>query len=249
MNAIDYKHFYNTVGRMNGWDFSRLNVTVEGAAWDFYDEVISLCKPGDILLDIGTGGGESLLSISDSALLLVGIDHSKGMMETAANNLDKSARSNVRFLQMEASQLQFPPDFFNMISCRHSEFYAGEAARVLGSDGVFLTQQVSEHDKMNLKQAFGRGQAWESRKGTLKARYITELKEAGFSRIQSLEYNATEYYQTPEDLVFLLKYTPIVPDFGQNEMDFQILRQFIEEHQSEKGIRTNSERFMIIARK
>lgn len=46
-----------------------------------------------------------------------------------------------------------------------------------------------------------------AKKDSLKAKYITELSDAGFNDIQSFEFNATEYYQTPADLIFLLKYT------------------------------------------
>lgn len=249
MDSLDYKQFYNEVGRMNGWDFSRLKVTEEGVKWDFYNEVIGLSKPSDLLLDIGTGGGENLLRIADSALLLVGIDHAEGMIEMAAKNLGKTGKSNVRFLPMDAAQLDFPAEFFNVISCRHSEFDAGEVARVLANDGVFLTQQVSEHDKFNIKEAFGRGQSRGVEKGSLITRCIRELKEAGFTDVQTFEYDAAEYYQTAEDLIFLLKHTPIIPGFGQTKRDFLILRKFIEHHQMDKGIKTNSERFMIIARK
>lgn len=249
MNSIEYKEFYDQVGKLNGWDFSKLKTVSEGVKWDFYNEVIQSCKQSDLLLDIGTGGGEALITIADSALVLVGIDLSAGMIETATNNLKISNKPNIRFLQMDAEKLNFPEYFFNVVSCRHSGFNAQEIARVLVNDGVFLTQQVSENDKLNIKEAFGRGQALGSKKGSLKAQYITELSEAGFTDIQSFEFNATVYYQTPEDLIFLLKHTPIVPNFGQTESDFQILQQFIMDNQTERGIRTNSERFMIIARK
>lgn len=83
----------------------------------------------------------------------------------------------------------------------------------------------------------------------LKNQYIAELADAGFTDIQSFEYNATDYFETAEDFIFLLKHTPIIPNFGQSETDFQILQQFIKNNQTEQGIRTNSERFMITARK
>jgi hypothetical protein len=114
---------------------------------------------------------------------------------------------------------------------------------------VFLTQQVSENDKFNLKQAFGRGQNFEADEGILKARYLSEFAAAGFSDIQSLEYEVTEYYASYEDLVFLLKYTPIIPNFGQIVDDFAVLDKFIEENRTSKGIMTTSKRFMIIVRK
>ena len=248
MNPFEYKEFYDQVGKANGWDFSSVKCVTEGITWDLYREVTKACKKSDILLDIGTGGGEAILSIADSALLLIGIDQSTGMIETAANNSAKSGIPNVRFLKMDAENLAFPKDFFDIVSCRHSEFYAKEIAKVLMKGGTFLTQQVSENDKLNIKEAFGRGQALGTKAGTLQHQYITELSDAGFSDIQSFEVNVIEYYQTAEDLIFLLKHTPIIPDFGQTEVDFQILRQFIKENQTEKGIRTSSERFIISAK-
>ncbi|AJE53485.1 class I SAM-dependent methyltransferase [Paenibacillus polymyxa] len=247
MNSIEYKEFYDKVGKINGWDFSNVKCISEGVKWDFYNEVSKTCEKSDILLDIGTGGGEAILSIAASALLLVGIDQSAGMIDTARKNSADIA--NVRFLQMDAENLNFPKEFFNVISSRHSCFSAKEIAKVLVKGGIFLTQQVSENDKLNIKEAFERGQALSTKKDSLKTQCITDLNEAGFNDIQSFEFNATEYYQTPADLVFLLKHTPIIPDFGQKQMDFEKLQQFILDNQTPKGIRTNAERFMIIARK
>ncbi|WP_018756326.1 class I SAM-dependent methyltransferase [Paenibacillus terrigena] len=249
MNEQEYRQFYDQVGAMNGWDFSRMKVVSEGIQWDLYQEVTRVCRKSDLLLDIGTGGGEALLAIADAVLLAIGIDCSSGMMKTAENNLRQAGKSNVRFHQMDAERLVFPDRLFNIVSCRHSEFHAQEVARVLADDGIFFTQQVSERDKWNLKQAFGRGQSWGISDGTLQRRYIQELRDAGLKDIQVYEYNATDYYESVQDLLFLLKHTPIIPNFGQDEMDYTILHQFVEEHQYDRGIRTNSERFMIVARK
>jgi len=248
MNEMEYKNFYDRVGKLNGWDFSQVKCISEGVKWDFYDEVSKRCRKSDILLDIGTGGGEKLLSISDVALFLVGIDLSSGMIDAAIANLESSRKTNVRILHMDAAQLDFPTNYFNVVSCRHSPFCAKEAARVLVDGGIFLTQQVSENDKLNIIEAFGRDRVVVE-DGTLKKTYISELSEAGFSDIQSFEYDAIEYYKTYEDLVFLLKQTPIIPDFGKCENDFTVLKKFIGENQTSKGIMTNSKRFMIIAKK
>ncbi|AJS60488.1 class I SAM-dependent methyltransferase [Paenibacillus sp. IHBB 10380] len=249
MNALEYKAFYDRIGAINGWDFSQLQCISEGLKWHFFNEVSQRCNKYDLLLDIGTGGGEALLSITDSALLLVGIDHSTGMITTANNNLMKSHITNVRFIHMDAEKLDFPDHFFNIVSCQHSHFDATEIARVLTPDGIFLTQQVSEQDKFNLKQAFGRGQAWGTEAGTLQRKYITDLQKAGFTDIQFLECNVVEYYPSVEDLVFLLSHTPIIPNFGEYDNDFDVLEQFITDQRTPAGIKTNSERFMIIAKK
>lgn len=247
MNKFVYKDFYDKVGQRNGWDFSGLRVVTEGATWDYDREVAARCTKADLVLDIGTGGGERLLALADAALLLVGIDHSSPMIRTANANLRKAKKTNVRFLHMDAENLLFPSGFFQTAVCRQSHFDAGQTAKVLVQGGVFLTQQVGERDKSNLKQAFGRGQHGEPSGGVLKDRYLYKLAEAGFTDIRSYEYDAAEYYQTFEDLVFLLKHTPIIPNFGEYDHDFDILQKFIEEYQTDKGIRTNSHRFMITA--
>lgn len=249
MNQQEYERFYDKVGKNNGWDFSKVKSVSEGVTWDFDEEVIKKCDNKDILLDIGTGGGESLLKISHSLLLLIGIDLSSGMIETAQSNLKKSNISNVKFFQMSSENLQFPSAFFDVISSRHAPFSSKEVFKVLKSDGYFLTQQVSEADKLNIKEAFGRGQAFNQSDGKLKEQYIRELSNAGFSEVKSYEYNAFDYFQTPEDLIFLLKHTPIISNFGQDKRDFELLNKFIEKNKTEKGIMTNSKRFLIIAKK
>jgi ubiquinone/menaquinone biosynthesis C-methylase UbiE len=249
LNDSEYKSFYDRVGSLIGWDFSKVKSKVEGRAWDFYEEVRTRCKPDDVMLDIGTGGGESVLTLAEYVHLAVGIDYSNGMIEKAIDHLQSSSITNVRFTLMDYEQLQFPEQFFNVVSDRQCGFNSKEVARVLTHDGVFLTQQVSEADKLNLKQAFGRGQMYGTDNGTLLKQYLRDLAEAGFTDIQTFTYDADAYYETSEDLIFLLKHTPIIPNFGQKESDFAVLSEFIEANESDQGIRTNEERFMIIARK
>ncbi|KXY70832.1 class I SAM-dependent methyltransferase [Bacillus anthracis] len=247
MNELEYKNFYDKVGRVNGWDFSKIKCETVGDTWDFYGEVKERCKLTDTLLDVGTGGGENVLNIASSAKLLIGIDNSNGMIETAYSNLKISGVKNVEFFQMNSEALTFPPVHFDIASSCHAPFIASELANVMKQGAFFLTQQVSEHDKLNLKEAFGRGQCLGERDGILKEKYMSELISAGFEVVQVREYDVTDYYSMPEDLIFLLKHTPIIPNFGEEEEDFNILQKFIKANSSEKGIRTNSKRFMIIA--
>ncbi|MFS0612871.1 class I SAM-dependent methyltransferase [Lederbergia ruris] len=249
MREFQYEQFYDEIGRVNGWDFSKVKCRSEDVKWDFYGEVRKRSRVEDILLDIGTGGGENVLKIASCLLLVVGIDLSSGMLEKAQTNLRSSNVRNVRLFQMSSKSIQFPDGFFDIISCCHAPFDSIEVAKVLKKKGVFLTQQVSEADKTNLKKAFGRGQSFHKKDGELKEKYAQELKKAGFSAVRTFEYDAIEYYQRPEDLVFLLTHTPIIPNFGQDKRDFKILHQFIENNRTEKGIQTNSKRFMIIAEK
>src|SRR5690606_21923372 len=115
--------------------------------------------------------------------------------------------------------------------------------------GLFITQQVSEHDKYNLKQAFNRGQSYGKADGTQQKLFVLQLQEAGFINVEVHEYDVTEYYHSAEDLIFLLKHTPIIPSFGIEEQDFDILEKFIADNQQSKGIKTNSKRNIITAYK
>lgn len=249
MPEIDYKEWYDRVGAQIGWDFGSLRCRVENAAWDFYEAVAKYCDGRTVLLDIGCGGGEKLIGLAAKVFLLIGIDASTAMIQAAQNNLLQTGLTKVRFFQMRAQGLMFPDGFFQCVSCRHCSFDPGEVAKVLAKDGVFLTQQVGEGDKLNIKQAFGRGQNFEQADGTQKAAYERELKQAGFREVQALEYDAAEYYQTAGDLLFLLKHAPIVPDFGEVPGDWEIFRRLVAEFQTGKGIYTNAKRYLLIARK
>ncbi|PYI54631.1 class I SAM-dependent methyltransferase [Paenibacillus flagellatus] len=247
MKEREYRSFYDRVGLLNGWNFSRLQVSVTGETWDYAEEVKNRCVKTDIVLDLGTGGGERILPLADEVMLVIGIDRSAGMIATAERNAVESGKRNVRFHRMEAERLTFPDGFFDVVCARHAPFDAREAARVLKKGGRLVTQQVGEADKANVKRAFGRGQHDGVEDGSGMREYIARLEEAGFTRIDAREYDAVETYRTVEDLIFLLKHTPIVPDFGRTDDDFRRLDAFVREFGGPDGIRTNAKRYFIAA--
>ncbi|WYP28477.1 class I SAM-dependent methyltransferase [Alkalihalobacillus sp. FSL W8-0930] len=246
---MNEEEFYNKVGEINGWNFSDLQVELEGVEWDFNEKVREIGKESDTLLDLGTGGGENVIRLAADFLFLIGIDSSQNMIRTAKRNLEKYEISNISFHEMSNHELAFPDQFFHIVTCRHAPFTASEVNRVLKQGGTFITQQVSEEDKLNLKKEFGRGQSYGEQGGKLKQKYKVELKEAGFTSIVELEYNATEYYKRKEDLLFLLNHTPIIPNFLEGSIDIDRFDQFIQTNKTKKGIRTNSKRFLLIATK
>ena len=58
---------------MSGWDFSHIQgrCTVETLPWDYPQVVREFLRPGVRLLDMGTGGGELLLTLDDSFDLVI----------------------------------------------------------------------------------------------------------------------------------------------------------------------------------
>ena len=247
---INYKQLYERVGSVIGWDFSEITkrTKVVGKKWDYIEIVKKYVNKETILLDIGTGGGELLLKIARFAKEAYGIDNSRGMIKTAKKNLMKSKTSNVEFILADAKKLPFPQKYFDVVICRHSDFYPKEVFRVLKPDGIFITQQVGEKDKENIKEIFGRGQSFGEGVGTLMNRYVQELKEVGFEILKKDTYNAVEYYANMIDLIFLLKNTPIIPNFDIKK-DQKFLEEIERRYKTKEGIKTNSFRFLIICKK
>lgn len=245
---MDYKKLFDKAGKKIGWDFSRLNKQESGVRWDFYQEVLKKCDKNTVLLDIGTGGGKRVLCIKDKVRLLVGIDYSEDMINTARKNLLKSKAKNAYFYTMNAKKICFPDEFFDVISCRHSVIFPKEYHRLLKPGGWFLTQQIGEEDKANIKKYFGRGQNM-NKKGTQMNRYAWAMKKVGFKNIKRRTYNSTEWYGGAEDLIFLLQYTPTIPNFGSKPEDMDSLARFIADNKEKRGIKTNSDRYLLIGQK
>lgn len=246
---IDYEKFYERVGEEIGWDFSELKVEKEERKWNLYEKAIKKVEDRGELLDIGCGGGKKILKVADAFDKVVGIDSSKAMIKKAKQNLKEAGKEDVEFKLMDAKSLEFEDESFMVITCRHAPFEADQVYRALKNGGLFITQQVSLGDKRNIKEVFGRGQGWGEEEGSFKKRLLNELEEAGFEDIEVDEYEVDEFYKEAEDVIFLLKHTPIVVDFGKKEGDFDKLEKFIEENKEERGIRTTSKRFMLSGRK
>ena len=57
MNELD---FYN---KAKNWDFSMINSEVENFTnWDMYEELKKYTNPDSKILDLGTGGGEKVIT-------------------------------------------------------------------------------------------------------------------------------------------------------------------------------------------
>lgn len=76
----------------------------------------------------------------------------------------------------------------------------------------------------------------------------SRIKNAGFKILRTDTYNATEYYADMADLMFLLRNTPMIPDFDI-EKDERYLEEIEKKYKTKNGIKTNSLRFLIICKK
>lgn len=246
-NRKSEKEFYDKIGSLIGWDFSKLKYElIDNSSFQYFDEINSQITEQSILLDIGTGGGEKLTNlISNKCLLKVGTDFSSEMIKVANEN---NKNNKIKFFEMNSEAIKFPDAFFDIISARHTPFDFKEIFRLLNDKGIFFSEQIDEEDCKSLKELFGRGQG-DNTKFKLIDKIKEEAKKNKFKTIEFFEIKQQEYYDTEEDLLFLLRNTPIIPDFGEEKLDYQKFNEYVEKNKTNKGILLERKLFGIKARK
>lgn len=125
-----------------GWDFSHIEGRWASGIlpWDYWETVLSFLKSTDKLLDLGTGGGEFLLSLGHPFTLTSVTEAYPPNVELCKENL---APSGVTVMQTyEDDRLPFEDRSFDIVINRHESFDPAEVGRVLKKGGYFITQQV-----------------------------------------------------------------------------------------------------------
>lgn len=126
----------------SGWDFSSIGdrSEEEPLPWSYKALVFQHLKPQDRLLDMGTGGGEFLLTL--------GHPHGQtAVTEAYRPNYDLCVEKleplgiEVKLVE-DDRQLNFEDESFDIIINRHEAFDIDEVKRILKKGGIFLTQQV-----------------------------------------------------------------------------------------------------------
>jgi SAM-dependent methyltransferase len=145
---------------VRGWDFSRFGDRLTGDAppWSYVDLARDALQRATAVLDLGTGGGEVLLSLADD------LPDDTVATEGWAPNLpvarDALGRRGIDVVAYDAEadpRLPFPDARFDLVLDRHEAYDAVEVVRVLQPGGGFLTQQVDGHDLADLNELLGGG--------------------------------------------------------------------------------------------
>ncbi len=251
-NEHDY---YEKIGN---WDFDQIKYKTEKqTSWDFYEKINEYTTKDSICLDLGTGGGEKVLKYYPSVKKIYGTDFSFEMIKTAKENAKMYSSRKIEFLQMDNLNMTFPDKSLDLISARHTIIDAKQIYKALKDDGVLIIEGVDQKDCWELKQLFGRGQAFKDTKPISKIDY-DNLKEAGFSKIELVEVLENEYYETEEDLLALLLKTPILDDFSEEnnsefihrkEVEMDLLDKYANEYKTNKGILLKRVLYGIICKK
>ena len=103
----------------------------------FIKQMVSLAhlKPGYRVLDVGTGTGivaNYAANLLDNSGSVIGIDLSKGMLETSALNAKEKGLSNVSFIRMDAENLALPAESFDSVLSMLAIDHFPDASQALG---------------------------------------------------------------------------------------------------------------------
>ena len=247
--------FYDEIGN---WDFSDINSFEENEGkWDMYEEITKYSNDKSLILDLGTGGGEKVLkNMPKKVGMIIGTDLSPQMIETAKKNVLDYPEVKAKFTVMDNLKLEFPDELFDIVVARHTVINAKEIHRILTKSGNLIIRGVDKYDCWDLKELFGRGQAFDDEKAISEIDF-ENIKKAGFKEIKQIPIKYNEYYKTPEDLLKLLLKVPILTNFSE-ENDSEISRTKIEKelfdlyvknNTTEKGIVLRRNYYGIIAKK
>ncbi len=135
-----------------GWDFSHISGRWENEKlpWDYETILKSHLKSTDRLLDMGTGGGEFLLTLGHPHQL-------SSVTESYPPNValcqDTLSPLGITVAQtFDDKKLPFEDGSFDIVINRHESFDPAEVSRVLVPGGYFITQQVGGANDRDLSE-------------------------------------------------------------------------------------------------
>lgn len=238
------------VGERHGWDFSKMQAVRDEPPWDYEATVLSLAFAASAVLDVGTGGGELLGRLIRDADwdVVVAVDQQERMATVAAGNLGAEAQVVVA----DAPALPFEDASFDLILQRHCVVNPPEVARLLGSGGKFVTQQVGPHNTQSIFDAFGWGSNWEqfAHDDPPPRRCVdlaTDFEALGIVVERVDEYDVGYAFENIDSLVFFLKAVPL-PEAFDPARHADAVNRLLANNLSNRGIETTEHRELLVVR-
>lgn len=231
-----------------GWDFSRLNGRWidEQLSWDYKDIVLEHLKRTDTLLDMGTGGGEFLLTLGHPCRLTSVTEGYKPNFELCKSNLG-SLGVDVKFVETD-DKLNFTDSTFDIVINRHESYDPKEVRRVLKPSGMFITQQVGGRNNAELSQRLVGDNRQIDKTWDLK-HAVGTLEETGFEVLNRQECFLQLKFLDVGAIVYFAKIIEWeFPGFSV-ERCFDELLELHKECKEKGYIESTEHRFLIVCRK
>jgi SAM-dependent methyltransferase len=228
-----------------GWDFSYLadRWIEEKPPWSYEAMVRELMTAAGSVLDLGTGGGEKLLSFRD--VFPPRLAATEGYPPNLRLARERLGSFGVEVVESDGSLsevLPFENETFDLVIDRHTSFNITEVERVLTPGGIFLTQQVDGRNVSDLSAAFDCEQPWTF--FTLDF-VLEKIKETNLIVELAQEWMGKLTFKEVGAIVYFLKAIPwIVADFSVDRNLSHLIK--LQHKLEEGGELAFSQRLMIV---
>ncbi|WP_432667451.1 class I SAM-dependent methyltransferase [Wukongibacter baidiensis] len=151
-NALKQRWLLEENREFRGWDFSHLDgrLKEEKLPWDYRSIICKYLNKDKLLLDMGTGGGEFLLSLQHTYTNTSVTEGWKPNLKLCKETLEPLGITVQQVFN--DNKLPFDDDTFDIVINRHEEYNAKEVKRILKDDGIFITQQVGGKNNEKLSK-------------------------------------------------------------------------------------------------
>jgi len=230
-----------------GWSFDDLaaRMEVEEPPWSYERLARDVLADAGSALDLGTGGGEVLLSLLDA--LPPDTTASEGWPPNLPVATQALAPYGIEVVFYDAEgahpRLPFLDGRFDVVLDRHEAYLASEVARVLRPGGVFLTQQVDGRDLAEVRALFGSTSAYDH--VTLPV-FRTDLERAGLTVEVAREWSGRMRFADVETFCGYARRVPweVPDDFSVDRYAAQLLRMH-----EQRLLDFTTRRFVLVARR
>jgi SAM-dependent methyltransferase len=198
----------------SGWDFSWLDDRWHEAApsWDYRQMVQVRIKNAPSLLDMGTGGGEFLSSLTGLPPTTYATEGYAPNISIAKERLEPLGITVVEVV--DDNTLPLPSNAFDLVINRHESYALPEVCRILRPGGLFLTQQVGPRDCVELNQYLQAPLEPDIHSWSL-AQEKTAVEEAGLRIVRCQEQLLSSVFYAIGAVVYYLKVIEWqIPDFS-----------------------------------
>ena len=232
-----------------GWDFSYLKGRWENEKlpWDYNLFVKKYLKDSDNILDMGTGGGELLLSFKHPYEKTSVTEAYEPNIELCQETLSPLG-IKVYPIKQDDILYNVPSNEYDIVLNHHESFSPSEVKRVLKENGLFITQQVGAYNNNDLATFFDENHKIQFPKLTLD-QMVKELEALGFEILYKNEYYPKVKFFDLGAIAFFAKI--IQWEFINFSVNDSIDKFELLENDLKKNgyVEATEHRFMIIAKK
>ena len=198
----------------SGWDFSYINSRFVDAplTWSYSSKVLPLLRTSESLLDMGTGGGELLSTLSPLPKHTCATEGYKPNVFIAKKKLEPLGVKIIYYENKE--KLSFNNDEFELIINRHEYYNPKEVYRILKEGGNFITQQVGDKNNSKFNAMLNLSKTSENRGEWNLEKATNDLEAVGFEILEGIEdFTNTRIFDVGA-IAYYLKAIPFdFPDF------------------------------------